>query len=180
MCLNLFREMVPMWTDENKEAFLALVEPLLQRQEVQDMRTISQHAAGISCYDHSVFVSYLSFLMARRLGLDYRAAARGGLLHDLHLCDWEKTDIGRIHRLFLHPKLAAQNAEKLGISKLEKDIIVKHMWPLTPALPMHRESFIVSLADKICAVAEMLHIYKASRLQKHFVFALPALAAENA
>ena len=78
MCLNLFREMVPMWTDENKEAFLALVEPLLQQQEVQDMRTISQHAAGISCYDHSVFVSYLSFLMARRLGLDYRAAARGG------------------------------------------------------------------------------------------------------
>ena len=149
-----------MWTDENKEAFLALVEPLLQQQEVQDMRTISQHAAGISCYDHSVFVSYLSFLMARRLGLDYRAAARGGLLHDLHLQDWEKTDIGRIHRLFLHPKLAAQNAEKLGISKLEKDIIVKHMWPVTPQFPKSKEGFILTFIDKHCALAEAIKVLK--------------------
>ena len=27
-----------MWTDENKEAFLALVEPLLRQQQVQDMQ----------------------------------------------------------------------------------------------------------------------------------------------
>ncbi len=154
-----------MWKEKDRAAFLELVSPLLQEADVQEMRNFSQHAEGISCYDHSLFVAYLSFLMARRLGLDVRAAARGGLLHDLHLCHWENTDISRGRRLFLHPLLAAQNAEKFGLSDKERDIIVKHMWPLTRPLPRYRESFVVSLADKICATAEMLHLYRSSKVQ---------------
>ncbi|HIV87828.1 MAG TPA: HDIG domain-containing protein [Candidatus Pygmaiobacter gallistercoris] len=154
-----------MWNEEDRTAFLELVSPLLQETDVQKMRDFSQHAEGISCYDHSLFVSYLSFLMARRLGLDCRAAARGGLLHDLHLCHWENTDVGRARRLVLHPQLALQNAEKFGLDDRERDIIVKHMWPLTRPLPRYRESFVVSLADKICATAEMLHLYRSSKVQ---------------
>ena len=154
-----------MWNEEDRTAFLELVSPLLQETDVQKMRDFSQHAEGISCYDHSLFVSYLSFLMARRLGLDCRAAARGGLLHDLHLCHWENTDVGRARRLVLHPQLALQNAEKFGLDDRERDIIVKHMWPLTHPLPRYRESFVVSLADKICATAEMLHLYRSSKVQ---------------
>ena len=150
---------------KDRAAFLELVGPLLQEADVQEMRDFSQHAEGISCYDHSLFVSYLSFLMAKRLGLDYRAAARGGLLHDLHLCHWEDTDVGRARRLVLHPLLAVQNAEKFGLNDMERDIIVKHMWPLTRPLPRYRESFVVGLADKICATAEMLHLYRSSKVQ---------------
>ena len=104
-------------------------------------------------------------------------AARGGLLHDLYLCDWSKTDVGKFERLVIHPLMALQNAEKFGLNDLERDIIVKHMWPLTRALPRHRESFVVSLADKLCATAEMLHVYKAARVGQRLVF---APAAENA
>ena len=154
-----------MLNEKDRAAFLELVGPLLQEADVQEMRDFSQHAEGISCYDHSLFVSYLSFLMAKRLGLDYRAAARGGLLHDLHLCHWEDTDVGRARRLVLHPLLAVQNAEKFGLNDMERDIIVKHMWPLTRPLPRYRESFVVSLADKICATAEMLHLYRSSKVQ---------------
>ena len=154
-----------MWNEKDRAAFLELVGPLLQEADVQEMRDFSQHAEGISCYDHSLFVSYLSFLMAKRLGLDYRAAARGGLLHDLHLCHWEDTDVGRARRRVLHPLLAVQNAEKFGLNDMERDIIVKHMWPLTRPLPRYRESFVVSLADKICATAEMLHLYRSSKVQ---------------
>ena len=154
-----------MWNEKDRAAFLELVGPLLQEADVQEMRDFSQHAEGISCYDHRLFVSYLSFLMAKRLGLDYRAAARGGLLHDLHLCHWEDTDVGRARRLVLHPLLAVQNAEKFGLNDMERDIIVKHMWPLTRHLPRYRESFVVSLADKICATAEMLHLYRSSKVQ---------------
>ena len=44
------------------------------------------------------------------------------------------------------------------MNDIEKDIIAKHMFPLTPFPPMHREGFIVSLADKWCALAETFKI----------------------
>ena len=52
-----------------------------------------------------------------------------------------------------------RNADRdFGLNDVEKDIIKKHMFPLTPFPPMHRESFIVSLADKWCALAEIFRI----------------------
>ena len=153
-----------LWEKENTAAFRAVVGPLLTSDEVCQMRRYRRHSNGVSCYDHSVFVAYVSFRLARRLGLDYRAAARAGLLHDLTLRDWSETDVGRLRRLVVHPRVAAENAERFGISELERDIITKHMWPLTPALPRHRESFVVSFADKLCASAEMLHVYTAAHI----------------
>ena len=43
------------------------------------------HHFAISCYQHSVFVSFTAFRIAKRMGWDVRAAARAGLLHDLYL-----------------------------------------------------------------------------------------------
>jgi len=160
-----------LWEEANTAAFRRQVEPLLDSEEVQRMRRFRRHADGVSCYDHSVFVAYVSFRLARRLGLDYRAAARAGLLHDLALRDWNETDVGRLRRLVVHPRVAAQDAERFGISALERDIILKHMWPLTPALPRHRESFVVSFADKVCACAEMLHVYSAAHIGQRLVSA---------
>ena len=37
---------------------------------------------------------------------------------------------------------------------MEKDIILKHMWPLTIIPPRYLESFIVSIIDKIVATGE--------------------------
>ena len=37
---------------------------------------------------------------------------------------------------------------------VERDIIRKHMFPLTPALPRYRESLLVSAVDKACSVYE--------------------------
>ena len=55
--------------------------------------------------------------------------------------------------------LAMRNADRdFTLNEIEKDIISKHMFPLTPFLPRHRESFIVCLADKWCALAETFKI----------------------
>ena len=35
-----------------------------------------------------------------------------------------------------------------------KDVIVKHMWPLTVKLPKYKESYIVTFVDKYCATVE--------------------------
>ena len=150
----------------NRELFESIVSDLLSDPDVISMQDLEHHG-DISCFDHSYFVAYLSFLAARRMGMDYRAAARGGLLHDLYLCNWEDENIG-LSRLWSHPKRALKNAEdRFELNPLEKDIIEKHMWPLTlSAMPKHRESFVVSLADKVCAVAEFSRVYSVFSLKK--------------
>ena len=58
-----------------------------------------------------------------------------------------------------HPSVARNNADRdFELNDVERDIIAKHMFPLTPFLPMYRESFIVSIADKWCALAETFKI----------------------
>ena len=33
-------------------------------------------------------------------------------------------------------------------------MIIKHMWPVTPALPKYKETFVITLVDKYFAAAE--------------------------
>ena len=40
------------------------------------------------------------------------------------------------------------------LNDLEKDVIVKHMWPLTIKFPKYKESYIVTFVDKYCATVE--------------------------
>ena len=56
---------------------------------------------------------------------------------------------------FTHPKTAYKNASKLfALNEKEKDIILKHMWPVTIALPKYKESYLLTLVDKYCALNE--------------------------
>ena len=66
--------------------YRACVEELLFSFQVQHMKSIRHHP-GVSCYEHSVFVSYVAWYLADRWGADARTAARAGLLHDLYLYD---------------------------------------------------------------------------------------------
>ncbi|MDD2954822.1 MAG: HD family phosphohydrolase [Oscillospiraceae bacterium] len=151
-----------MWNHKTLEEFQSCVKDLLLEPDVRSMERIRQHSGKISCLDHCIFVSYLSFSICRRLRLNSVAAARAGLLHDLYLCDWNSLSVGRWRRLLIHPQMALENAEAHGLSDLERDIILKHMWPLTlRRVPRHRESFVVNLVDTLCASIEMLHLYRA-------------------
>ncbi|AHF09919.1 MULTISPECIES: HD domain-containing protein [Dehalobacter] len=115
------------------------------------------HHKHITCLEHSFSVSYTSFILCRRLGLDFRSAARGGLLHDFFLYDWHTTKPEKGLHGFTHPSAALENAGKYFIlNDVEKDIIVKHMWPLTVKLPRYTESFVVAFADKYCALFEII------------------------
>ena len=71
--------------------FCRLTGELLESEPVRMMGRW-QHHGRITTLDHSLFVAYLSFRAARWLRLDERAAARGGLLHDL-LSDKERNII---------------------------------------------------------------------------------------
>lgn len=152
------REVTDVSRQEKRTLFCDCLTGLANDATVEQMRDISQHAPGVSCYDHCLFVAYLSFAICRVLGLDYRAAARGGMLHDLYLQHWEDTDVRPVERLFVHPQMALENARGFGLSPMEEDIISKHMWPLTRPLPRYRESYVVGFADKLAATVEMTRL----------------------
>ena len=122
------------------------------------MRFLPQHAKGVSTYDHCCLVAYSSFCICAALGLDARSAARGGLLHDFFLYNWQTGSRSGGDHAFNHPLYALANAEaRFDLNDTERDIITTHMWPL----PLHRfyrrwESLVVSCMDKVCALAELM------------------------
>jgi len=136
--------------------FNECIEDLINNEMVKELDIYSQHI-GTSRLQHSINVAYYSFIACRRLNLDYRSAARAGILHDLYLYDWRDPESPRGYHAALHPIEALKNAEKITqLNKIEKDAIVKHMWPMTIIPPRYAESHIVSLVDKYCACAEVI------------------------
>ena len=111
----------------------------------------------VSIYDHCLKVAYVSLLIAHIVPfkVDERSLVRGALLHDYFLYDWHIYDSSHKFHGFTHPKVSLINALKdFDLNLIERDIIVKHMFPLTINPPRYRESIIVSIADKICALIE--------------------------
>ncbi len=144
-------------TNERNKAFFDCVGDLYFTPEVQSLSRFEQHL-DIDRLSHITSVSYISFLVSRRLKLDYRTAARGAVLHDLYYYDWRLAESWHRPHGYLHPRFSLENARALCGEPDKKtcDIIRKHMWPLTPALPRFAESYIVSLADKYCAAQELM------------------------
>ena len=109
-----------------------------------------RHHGSVSCHSHSLRVAEHSFRLSAGRRVNVTALIRGALLHDFYLYDWHG-GCPPLHG-FRHPGWALENArEHFGLNEIEEDIIRKHMFPLTPAMPLFRESAIVSIADKIAA-----------------------------
>lgn len=148
-------------TQDQKCLFHDCTEDLFASRNVQRMDVFIQHA-DVSCLEHCVSVALMSLWVSGKLGLsvDRRSMVRGALLHDFFLYDWhEKSDRKGLHG-FTHSKTALHNAQlEFRLNDREKDIIVKHMWPLTPVPPRCREALIVGFSDKLCSLLETLRLY---------------------
>ena len=133
---------------------------ILKSKGMAREKRFMQHG-DISCYRHSLRVASRSVRLARwlRLKADMRALVRGALLHDYFLYDWHEKDASHKWHGFHHPAAAQKNASAdFGLSPRERDVIAKHMFPLTLRPPRFRESWIVCLADKWCALEETLAV----------------------
>lgn len=130
------------------------VKDLIDTDEVISLMDYEHHV-DVNRFDHCLNVSYLSFVLCRSLRMDARAAARGGLLHDLFFYNVSEQDISMKDHFFCHARNALENARRLcDLTKTEEDIILNHMWPSTHALPKTREGQLVCLIDKYCSVGE--------------------------
>lgn len=135
------------------EAFIKEVNGILSVSEFLELGKYRHHH-HTDRLTHSISVSYLAWKLACRFGCDEKAAARAGMLHDFCPYDFGKRTPTGEHQAFYHPKAAVENSRRVfGISKKEEEIIMTHMFPLSP-IPGCREGWIVVLADKICTIAE--------------------------
>lgn len=143
---------------ENDLEFMSIVEDILNSEDFNKLKNIEHH--GTTRYNHSIKVAYNAYKIAKRMKLDYNSVARAGLMHDFFLSEVGRSFKTRIISTFTHPKKAAKNAMKFGISEKEKNIIESHMFPFCLTLPLYFESWIVILNDKIIGMKEFICNWK--------------------
>jgi len=131
---------------------------ILASDNMKREKRFIQHA-NVSTYEHSIGVATMSLTLAAifRVKVDKVSLVRGALLHDFFLYDWhDKTAMPKAHA-YLHPLIAFDNAKKeFKLNAIEKNIIQAHMFPLSIVIPKYKESWIVVMADKICAMNEIV------------------------
>lgn len=142
------------WAED--EEYLECVRDILDSKVFQSMDQFIQHG-HTTCKEHCIQVSYIAYEMCRNRGWDSRSAARAGLLHDLFLYDWHThaKETGEYFHGFTHPRVAMNNAVRyFEVTEKEQNMILRHMWPLTPILPKYKEGYTILYADKLCGLAE--------------------------
>ncbi len=141
--------------NEYFDEFISIIGELAKRNELKRLHKFTQHM-NTSRLEHSVHVAFYSFLISKKLGLDYASAARAGLLHDLFLYDWREKNHSVRKHIFAHPVAALETAAKIvRLNPAERDAIHRHMWPLAKGMPRYAVSYVVSVADKYCTCYEI-------------------------
>lgn len=171
--LSSYRMDTPDW-----DCYLKYAGEIYNTPQLQKLSQFEQHFK-INRLQHIRSVAYLSFLISRKLKLDYVSTARAATMHDLFYYDWREDDLSHKLHGYRHPKTALKNAFYLcgTLNKKEVDIIKKHMWPLTVIPPKYLESIVVTSMDKYCATIEM--IYSASPKYREKFHRLTGIGGEE-
>lgn len=129
--------------------FNNMVHDILNNKEFISLKDELHH--GISRLDHSLHVARLTYNMCDVLHKDnIKDVTRAALLHDFF-----KDEQIEKFSFVNHPKQAVINAQiYFNINELQENIIASHMFPVSSIIPKHKESWIVSLADKIVSLKE--------------------------
>ncbi len=138
---------------------------ILESEKFQSQDNFIQHG-NITVKQHCISVANASLKLAEFLRIRYqkRDLIRGALLHDYFLYDWHLPHEKNNWHGFRHPNIALRNAIRdYKITNYEREIIKKHMWPLTVVPPACREAWIVNVADTYCSLLETLHIHRNRR-----------------
>ncbi len=137
--------------------YVEIISPIINNPEFIKRKEYNHHEQR-SVFYHSLMVSLTSYHLAKKLGLDYKSAAIGGLLHDFYYNDWQLTKEKRPFHLqhgFVHAKEALANSKQIFpdlIDKKVENIIKRHMFPLNFIPPFYYESWLICFVDKYCSL----------------------------
>ena len=153
--------------------FTYIISDIMDNSEFNKLKSIVHH--GLNRYDHSYMVSYYSYIITKKLRLNYEEATRAALLHDFFFEKNEELNIkNKIKTMLFHPRYAVINSSKYyDLTDLEKDIILTHMFPISLNPPKYLESWIVDIVDDIVSVFERLYsVRKQLSFGYNFLFLL--------
>lgn len=141
------------------QEYIDIVKEILDNQEFKKRLSFLHHEDS-SVYVHCLLVSYKAYKISKALKLDYKSAAIAGLLHDFYNEDWHTSTHKEKNFFdkhgFRHPKEALKNSRiffQNFMNPMIEDAIVKHMFPLTISLPRYKESWIITLSDKLVSLS---------------------------
>ncbi|MBQ8510312.1 MAG: HD domain-containing protein [Clostridia bacterium] len=137
--------------------FYIIIKDIIHSDEYRGMKNYRHHVKG-NVYDHSIKVACMCYNHHKRFGtkIDLTEFIRGALLHDYYLYDWhDKTSDHRFHG-FTHPGRALENAYRKypDLTLTQRDMILHHMFPLTPVPPRTKAGWLICFYDKVAAVSD--------------------------
>jgi uncharacterized protein len=142
-----------------KNELIRYANDILTSKNMQITKNHIQHGET-SVFEHSVAVAVKCLSIADRFDIDVdrQSLIRGALLHDYFLYDWHTSPKEHRPHGFTHARTALKNARRdFSVNMLEAEMIYCHMFPMNILrLPMHRESMILCIADKIVSTKETL------------------------
>ena len=139
---------------KNRKIYYDIYSEFYNVNKYRELKSMVHH--GNNRLDHINRVAKMSFLISKKLKLDYVSCTRGAMLHDFFTTD-DLTREGIKYRKFLsaHPKIALDNSEKyFELNEIEKDVILTHMFPVVKGKPKYMESKVVCFSDKIVSIYE--------------------------
>ena len=144
--------------------YIDIVRDIINNEEFLKLKFYRHH--DNTRLDHCLKVSYNAYKLAKKFNLDYKAAARAGLLHDFFYGDLRYINvIERKYMLNAHPYFAYYNASKIfKLNEKEKNMILSHMFPISYEVPRYKESILLDLVDDLEALKEV-GIYIKDRLK---------------
>ena len=178
--MNEIKELDKLYNNMDVEYYYIVKEILEHNEFIK--RLNYNHHENRSVFVHSLMVSTLSYKIAKKMKLDYKSAAIGGLLHDFYTHAWQyskdldnldkkysenlkkKKKFSTLHA-FIHPYEALINSNtyfnNLMNERVENAILV-HMFPLSlfnkVKLPKYKESWIITYIDKAVSLKDFPNI----------------------
>ncbi len=118
-----------------------------------------RHHIRSNVYDHSLKVAELLLRHHKRFRTktELRELIRGALLHDYYLYDRKKNRSAHRFHGWIHPRHALKNALRAypDLSRTERDMIRRHMFPLTILPPKTSGGWLICFYDKIAAMDDL-------------------------
>ena len=149
--------------------FESIINDITNHPQFKELKDELHH--GISRYEHSLRVAKMTYKISKKIHLDYERATRAALLHDFFL-DEQTKEYSKGKTFKIHPVIALENAKHyFDLDKKQENIIASHMFPVCNTLPKYKESYIVTLSDKLVAAHEMYR-YKASLMMGIYIIFL--------
>ncbi len=143
--------------------YYEIVKDILNHPEFLRRKSYAHHGK-ITVYEHSLKVSLLGYKIAKKFkSVDEKTVAIAGLLHDFYDKPWqidkEKKKFFQKHG-FVHAQEALINSDRYFsylLNEKSRNAILRHMFPLNIRLPKYKESWIITLSDKIISAEVFLH-----------------------